>query len=164
MPDQRWKHRIIGPTLWLQLAFSAVLIGVSAPKADTWTYSYYSSYYGYWDVGFFPVLIVACLSVVSSITHLGCFYGGSLHPLVVLTLAIEWLITWLGLSIFIIIWYSVVLHPDYCRSVDLDQFDSYTYASRYMDDSDFDAGALRSVRTEKCHKGTSTMVFSILML
>jgi len=53
----------------------------------------------------FP-LVVASLGLVSALTHLICWATGSLHPLVVLTLACEWMVAWLGATIWVAFMYS----------------------------------------------------------
>ncbi|TGZ85412.1 hypothetical protein EX30DRAFT_337779 [Ascodesmis nigricans] len=86
--DLRWPRRaIILTTLFLQLIFAGIVMAMGL--------------HGFLSI-YITVLPVpaACLTALSAFIHIVCYFKGSLHPLVVLTLGIEFIILWLCVVIF----------------------------------------------------------------
>jgi len=90
--DPRWGLPFTLGTFVGQLILTAVVLGLSATNVT-------------WDFYGFISLAAAALSVLSIIIYLICYFTSTLHPLVVLTLSIEFMILWLAAAIMEIIGY-----------------------------------------------------------
>lgn len=97
MPDPRWKTAVVVPLFGAQVVVLATTAGLCiAVSIENWyTHSFAV-----------PPAAFAIITTVSAIGHLICYVTSSLHPLVVLTLAIPAMITWL----FLLIWEGLMFH------------------------------------------------------
>jgi hypothetical protein len=151
MPDPRWKYRFIFPTLVLQLIFAVVVVTTSAPDSRDTFYMYYYRDAELW----IPLLSLGSCSLFCTIVHVVCYWTSHLHPLVVLTLAIQWMITWLGAAIFAIIYHAQHIYPEYCGP----QYDREGWWMR-IESYRLDPTRVRTT----CNKRTAAMIFSVLLL
>lgn len=121
--DPRWNPKLILPTLIFQFVAVACLAGLSG------AFMFHNFY-----VSICP-LVVAALGLVSALTQLICWATGSLHPLVVLTLACEWMVVWLGATMWVAFIYA--LDTTTCGKID-----DYYY---YNDDQGGQETACRNI-------------------
>lgn len=49
---------------------------------------------------------MSCASILSLFTHIICYLTGSLHPLVVLTLAIKFMVLWIAITVVVAVLYA----------------------------------------------------------
>lgn len=117
MPDPRWKTAAVVPLFATQVVVPAITAGlcIAICLEDWYTTSFA-----------IPPAVCAIITAVSAIVHLICYATSTLHPLVVLTLAILAMVTWL----FLIIWEGLVFQ--WTITQDWRDFDySYGYGYTY---------------------------------
>lgn len=145
----------------------AVLTGINSP------YTINSDFYDYGYIYVLPPLAGAGLTAFSVVIHLICFITNSLHPLVVLTLAIEFMICWLAI---IGITGSQYTYGSGCNlGMSRDGFNSardrtsgsywggYYYGSSSGDVTDDEWDAIMGHEESICQRSTTILVFSVLV-
>ncbi|KAF8540276.1 hypothetical protein BDD12DRAFT_909511 [Trichophaea hybrida] len=107
--DIRWNIKIILPTLFFQLLTICIIIGLSStlypppPPLTFPTNLQKKSLDSVFSLSISP-LSLSIASIISLIAHIICYFTSSLHPLVVLAFAIEFMLVWIANTVFAFIY------------------------------------------------------------
>jgi hypothetical protein len=135
--DPRWSFIWIIPSLTIQLLLSAINLGLTASSIGSPGAI----------ISIIP-LSMTIITIISVVVQIICYFTKTLHPLVVLTIAIELMVVWLAGIITTVFAYTLDSE---------NRCNSYDYAERY-------SSRLRASRQAQCSKSIGIIVMVVLTL
>lgn len=106
---------------------------------------------------------MSCASIVSLFTHIICYLTGSLHPLVVLTLAIQFMVLWIANAVGVGLLYANDAETVGCAAESgRSSIREWSQYDRYDTDEELQA-AYAAHRKSSCALSTGILAISVVI-